>query len=310
MITDEDIKKIKNQLTDEQFNKLIYYISKNKILELKDLARKKVINKAIKPMRRYNKNSLEKLYKNNNILNETINLLIQCNMTLKNIYKLIENKSIVDANTLLRSCFENLTMAMVINNDELVYKEFIDLSITDEKRKKTKPQHIRNEFRKIIKLIDSDSEDSISNTQLKKHLDEFYDKLCLFTHSTLIVNAMVELKKNNLEDVYLFAIKQNAYFLELMLYMCIKFLNISNKCFDMNYIIIGYFILLSDINKENLIPEKIEKIKEYLYFDINEEYFNENQKDVNMIKDQFLELQKYIENNPMIIINILTEIIK
>ena len=310
MITEEDINKIKKELGEEKFKKFIYYLSKDKIIELKDLAKKKVKSKAIIPIRLYNTSTLKKLYNESNIKTETINLLNQCNITLKNIHKLIKEKSLVDANTLLRSCFENLTMAMVINFDEDVYKEFIDLNITDETRKKTKPQHVRNEFRKVLRLSDSGIVDDISNKQLKIMFDEFYEKLCLFTHSTLIVNAMVEIKKDKLDDIYAFAIKQNTYFLEIILYICLKYLNNSNKYIKFMYIFIGYYIMLSEINKENLIPENIEKLKKYLYFDLNKTYFNKNQKEVDMLKNEMVELKKMIEDNPIGIINVLTEIIK
>ena len=97
----------------------------------------------------------------------------------------------MDANTLLRSSFENLIMAMMINRDENVYNEFIELSINNQTRCNTKPQTLRNNFRRVLKELDCDIFNEISNTKLKSMLDELYDKLCLFTHSTLIVNAMV-----------------------------------------------------------------------------------------------------------------------
>ena len=68
--------------------------------------------------------------------------------------------------------------------------------------------------------------------------------------------------------------------------------------------------MLSEINKENLNSENIEKIKKYLYFDLNKTYFNKNQKEVDMLKNEMVELQKMIEDNPIGIINVLTEIIK
>ena len=68
--------------------------------------------------------------------------------------------------------------------------------------------------------------------------------------------------------------------------------------------------MLSEINKENLNLENIEKIKKYLYFDLNKTYFNKNQKEVDMLKNEMVELQKMIEDNPIGIINVLTEIIK
>lgn len=301
---------IKNKISEEELKMLNYFNSIDKLVELKEIVVKKVKNKAIKPMRAYNKNTIIKLYNNHNVKIETVNLLKQCNMTLKNIHKLIKDKSIIDANTLLRSCFENLTMAMVVNDDDAVYKEFINLNITDQTRSKTKPQHIRNEFRKVLKSTNLDLINNISNTQLKKMFDEFYDKSCLFTHSTLIVNSVVETQKNNLDDVYIFAIKLNTYFLEILLYICLKHLNKSTKYINFTYILIGFFVLLSEINKDKLNQNNIKKIQDFCFFDLNKEYFNKSQKEVNIVKEQVMELQKMIEDNPMFIINTLIDIIK
>ena len=56
---------------------------------------------------------------------------------------------------------------VIIRKQIISNKEFIDLNITDETRKKTKPQHVRNEFRKVLRLSDSGIVDDISNKQLK-----------------------------------------------------------------------------------------------------------------------------------------------
>lgn len=311
MIIEEDIKKIQSELTVEQFQRLTYFLSKDHLYELKELARKKVKNKFIRPMRTYNKKYIDILYDEKGIKRETINLLNQTNMTLKNVYKLIKNKSIVDANVLLRASFENLIMGMMINENENVYNEFINLSINDKNRKYTKVQYLSNHFRKVLRKIDDKLFDDISNTKLKSLLDEFYDKLCLFTHSTLIVNAMVELEKNDNIDIYTFALKQNAYFVEILLHLCLGYLvgKINNQINSI-YIFIGWFIILIDINKEEIDVEHIKKLKELMYLEINEDYFNESSYEVEKLKYEILEIQKEIELNPTIILEILSEIIK
>ena len=47
LITEEDIKKIQSELTEEQFQKLVYFCSKDRLLELKELARKKCKTKFV-----------------------------------------------------------------------------------------------------------------------------------------------------------------------------------------------------------------------------------------------------------------------
>lgn len=132
-------------------------------------------------MRIYNKKNLKELFNKSEIKKETVNLLEQSSLSLKNVHKLIRNKSIIDANAILRTSFENLIMGIMLSYDENVYNEFINLSIDDKTRKYTKPQYLRNRFRKILKDIDVEMFMEMSNKELKRMLDEFYDKLCLFT---------------------------------------------------------------------------------------------------------------------------------
>lgn len=311
MITEKDIENIKNELGEEKFNKFVNLITEKRLDELKEIARNKVKIKFVRVLKASNSKLIQKLIHNEKIRKETINLLNQTNMSLKNVHRLIKNNSIVDANTILRSCFENLIMGMMIYYDENVYKEFIDLRIDDKTRKLTKPQKLRNDFRKILRLLDVDWFNDISNAQLKDMLDEFYDKLCFFTHSTLIVNAMVELSKENHTSLYIFALKQNAYFLELLLYLCLKYLNNStNEPIDVNYIIVGWFVIMSDIKKEDTTNESIDRIKELLYIDINKDYLDKNKDLVEIVTGDLKQLQQSINKNPILLLNILKELIK
>lgn len=311
MITEKDIENLKNELGEEKFNEFVNLIAKGKLNELKEIARTKTKNKFVKVLRINNSKFIQNLYFNKDIKKETINLLNQTNMSLKNVHKLIKNNSIVDANTILRSCFENLIMGMMIYYDENVYSEFINLSIDDTTRKFTKPQKLRNDFRKVLRLVDKDFFNDFSNKQLKFMLDEFYDKLCFFTHSTLVVNAMVELSKENRTSLYVFALKQNAYFVELLLYLCLKYLNKStNEPIDINYIVLGWFVIMSDINKEDITNESIDMIKELLYIDINVDYLDKNKDMVEFATDELKQLQEFINSNQIVVINILKELMK
>lgn len=311
MITEEDILKIQSELTKTEFQKLIYYLKKDNLYELKELARNKTIKKFVNPMRKKINSYINSLYINNNIRRETINLLNQTYTSLNNVQRLIKNKSIVDSNTILRSAFENIVMAMMIDYDENVYNEFINLSTDDTTRNFTKPQTLRNNFRKVLRNLDYKLFDDLNNKMLKSLLDELYDKLCLFTHSTLIVNTMVELKKDNKEDLYIFAIKQTAYFIEILLYLCLKFLSDDkNDTIDFKFAVIGYLIIFSDINKESVSIENIQQLKKYLYYDINEDLFKKENSNIEMISKDLLAFQKDIEANPIIIIEIIKELLK
>ena len=302
----EDI--INKNIRNDEGWKYLYFLTN--FDESKKYMFEQVNEKFIKIMRKSIKNNLMKLNKIVTLKKETTNLLTQSNNTLKNVHYLVRKKSLVDANTLLRSSFENLIMAMMINRDENVYNEFINLSINNQTRHNTKPQTLRNNFRKVLKDLDCDIFNEISNTELKDLLDEFYDKLCLFTHSTLIVNAMVELEKDESLSVYIFAIKQNAYFLELLIYLCLKYLNNSNEEIDVSYIALGYILLLSDVKKEELNKENLDRLNSLLYSDVNNEYFEKNKAEINNLNKEIQELKKDIENNPWLIVDFLSKIMK
>jgi hypothetical protein len=311
MISSDDILKVKSQLTDKQFSRFIYYISKDRLLELKQLAKKKVDSKFFRIIRKSISININNLYKNPSIKRESINLLKQSKCTLKNVYKMIDKKSIVDANTLLRSSFENLVMAMMISSDKNTYNEFINLSTDDQSRNYTKPQKLRNNFRKILKQLDGSLFEDISSKKLKSILDDFYDKLSMYTHSTLIVNIMVELETTNNLDLYIFSLKQNTMILEILLYLCLRYLaGAKSVKLNTNFIAIEYLILLSDIDKNQVNKEMITKLQSLLHINVNQDYINNNSSDLDSIIKDVKSLNELIQSNPLGIISLLIEIIK
>ncbi len=311
MITNEDIMKIKSELTEEQLQQLAYYISNDKLIELKELARSKCKTRFVYAMRKYINKFIKEL-NNSKIIKrqETINLLNQTRTTIKNVHKLINSKEVVDANSLLRSAFENLIMGMMINESEDTYREFINLSIDNTTREYTKPQKLRNDFRKVLRKLDGDFFIEMSNINLKNMLDEFYNMMCLFTHSTILVNAMVEIKKDNDLDLYIANIKLNTYYVELLLYLCLKYLcNYKKSPFDNTYVAIGCFVILCDIPNEQATPEKIERLNKLLYADYNKEYFEKNKYKVDYLMEETKKFQEAIQKNPVGFIGFFKKII-
>lgn len=311
-MTEEEIKKIQSELTDEQIMQLVYLLQKDKLVELRELARKKCKTKFVMVMRRYINKFLKDLENNKEFKRqETINLLNQTRKTLKNVHKFINSKEVVDANSLLRSAFENLIMGMMINENEETYKEFINLSIDDTTRKLTKPQKLRNDFRKVLRKLDGDLFIEMSNKNLKDLLDEFYDKMCLFTHSTILVNAMIEIEKDDDLDVYVVALKQNTYFVEMLLYLCLKYLcNYKKDSIDITYVVLGWYVLISDVPKEKVTPEKMEKLNNLLFADFNKEYLEKNKENVDFLTEEAKKLQEDIQKNPTGFVELLTTLVK
>ena len=312
LVTEEDVKKIQSELTEDQIRQLLYLLQKDKLVELKELARKKCKTKFVMVMRRYINKFFKDLENNKEFKRlETINLLNQTRKTLKNVHKFINSKEVVDANSLLRSAFENLIMGMMINENENTYKEFINLSIDDTTRQYTKPQKLRNDFRKVLRKLDGDLFIEMSNKNLKDMLDEFYDKMCLFTHSTIVVNAMIEIEKNDDLDIYVIALKQNAYFVEMLLYLCLKYLcNYNKDPIDITYVVLGWYVLISDVPKEKVTPEKMEKLNNLLYADFNKEYLEKNKENVDFLTEEAKKLQEDIQKNPTGFVELLTTLVK
>ena len=311
-LTEEAIEKINSELTDEQIMQLVYLLQKDKLVELKELARKKCKTKFIMVMRKYINKFFKDLENDKEFKRpETVNLLNQTRKTLKNVHKFIKNKEVVDANSLLRSAFENLIMGMMINESEDTYKEFINLSIDDTTRKLTKPQKLRNDFRKVLRKLDGDLFVEMSNKNLKDLLDEFYDKMCLFTHSTIVVNAMIEIEKDDDLDIYVIALKQNAYFVEMLLYLCLKYLcNYDKDPIDITYVVLGWYVLISDVPKEKVTPEKMEKLNKLLYADFNKEYLEKNKENIDFLTEEAKKLQEDIQKNPTGFVELLTTLVK
>lgn len=312
MVTEEDVKKIQSELTDDQIRQLLYLLQKDKLVELKELARKKCKTKFVMVMRKYINKFFKEIDNDKQFKRpETINLLNQTRKTLKNVHKFINIKEVVDANSLLRSAFENLIMGMMINENENTYKEFINLSIDDKTRQYTKPQKLRNDFRKVLRKLDGDLFMKMSNRNLKDMLDEFYDKMCLFTHSTIVVNAMIEIEKDDDLDIYVIALKQNVYFVEMLLYLCLKYLcNYKKDPIDSTYVVLGWYVLISDVPKEKVTPEKMERLNKLLYADFNREYLEKNKENVDFLTEEVKKLQEDIQKNPTGFVELLVLLVK
>ena len=293
---------------EEKIYKLMEFMAKDKLIELKEIMRNRCKVRGITPLRRNTSKNIKKLYllNDNNLPKESCNLINQCYMTIKNVQKLIKGNNLVDSNTLIRSAFENLIMGMMIYSDSNVFEEFKQLGLKDEERVYTKQQKLRNMFKAKLKTIDKDMFGDISNRQIQKMLDEYYDKLCLFTHSTLIVNEMVEGKLNNDEDLFLIIAKQNMYFLEILLNCCLKYIKKDNgNSIRYDYIFVGWYIIISDIDRKKYTVEYLSKYSGLMYEEMNEEYLSKSNNDMELLKKEMKELDKLIKENPIAIVDFL-----
>lgn len=315
--TDITVEDILNALgtdnREEKLYKLMEFITKDRLKELKEILRKHCKSKCIVPLRRNTSKNIKKLYllDYDKLPKESRNLLNQSYMTIKNVQKLIRNNSLVDSNTLIRSAFENLIMGIMIYLDSNVYEEFKKLGLKDEERIFTKQQKLRNLFKAKLKLINNDMFGDMSNRQIQKLLDEYYDKLCLFTHSTLVVNKMVEGTLNSDEDLFLIIAKQNMYFLEVLLNCCLKYIiNDNSNSIGYEYMFVGWYILISDINREKYTKEYLSKYSGLLYEDINGDYLNRSNNDLKLLQEEMKKLDEIIKSNPIAVVEFLENLLK
>lgn len=311
--TDDILNALGEENREEKIYKLLELLTKDRLLELKEIIRKRCKIKGITPLRKNTSKNIKKLYllNDDNLPKESMNLINQSYMTIKNVQKLIKNNSLVVSNTLIRYAFENLIMEIMIYLDSNVYEEFKKLGLKDEERIFTKQQKLRNLFKSKLKIIDKDMFGDISNRQIQKMLDEYYDKLCLFTHSTLIVNEMVEGTINNDEDLFLIIAKQNMYFLEILLNCCLKYITKdSSDSIRYDYMFVGWYILISDIDRKKYTKEYLSKYSGLLYEEINEDYLNKSNNDMKLLQEEMKKLDKIIKQNPIAVVKFLESFIE
>jgi len=258
-----------------------------------------VLENATRPLRKTNKKYLKKLNQDkSDIAIETINLLHQSSNTILNVNKLLKQGEIVDSATLMRSSMEKIMMAMMIYFDkDNTYEEFKNLNLCG-KTDNTRPTKVLDNFKLKIKEINSFVFGDFTDEELSMLLDETYEKLCLYTHSSIVVSIMIEVNKNNDEDLFIAFFYQMVDFLELLLYCCLKYLCKDEKDhIDMICLVLGWGLHFVRIDTKKLNPDYISKYKEYLYWDINS-HFNDKYNDIlEKIKIDSKELNEDINNN-------------
>lgn len=270
-----------------------------------------VINNFIKPMRRYIKKYLKQLSVTDNISIETINLLNQANNTINNVYKLLRKNDIVDSATLMRSCMEKIMMAMMIYFDPTdTFEEFKDLEKCG-RSKNTRPTAILDNFKFKLKEINPVLFEEFEDNELQLLLKETYEKLCLYTHSSIVISMMIEVNKNKDEDLFTLYFYQLAYFLEILIYSSLKYLTNDNKDhIDAFCIFMGFTLLCSRFDKNKLTEDYTNKYKDYLHWEINEHFADKYKDVVEKTKTDWSELQKMIKNNQKVFENYIMNLSK
>ena len=241
--------------------------------------------------------------------NETISLLKQAHETLINVEYNLKIYNLVDANTLLRSSFEYIMMAMMIQFDENVYNEFTTLGI---ERDKTRVCEIIDKFRTHMNEISETAFKDINRKEKLSMLTELYDKLCNFTHSTLIVSTIIEVRSKKEKEIFQLLMYQNYYFLKMLLFLCLKYFTNDNEHYlELRNVGFTYLFLMVNINSK-LKEYKIDfsKYNDLLYYDKNDKYLEIDKESMEKLSFELNELKVAIEENKDSFVKELLEFLK
>lgn len=227
---------------------------------------------------------------------ETISLLTQANETLINVDYNLKNYKLVDANTLLRASFEYIMMGVMIQFDEKVYEEFTKLGI---ERDRTRVCEIIDKFRTHMNDICEEVFKDINRKEKLAMLTELYDKMCNFTHSTLIVSTMIEIKSMKEKEVFKLLMYQNYYFLKMLLFFSLQYFTSDKKHYlELRSIGFTYLFMMLDIgNKINNYGIDFSKYNDLLYYDKNIEYFEKDKKEAKKLKEEIIEFNEQLNEN-------------
>lgn len=231
---------------------------------------------------------------------ETISLLTQAYNTLNNIEKLLNSGSLVDANSLLRSSFEYILVGMMLQFEDKVFNEFTNLSIDDENaRDYTKIQKLINKFKTHLNEISPGLFKDFNREEKGKMLEDLYDKLCKFTHSSLFVSTIVEIKNNDDKEVLKMLNYQNFYFVKILLFCCLKyFTNDEEHYLYKNNMVCSFLLYYHQVGiKLKNSKLTFEKYNDFLYIEKSEKYFNKIQESSKKIIDDIISLKDKLNND-------------
>ncbi len=240
---------------------------------------------------------------------ETISLLTQANETLINVDYNLKNYKLVDANVLLRSSFEYIMMGMMLQFDESVYEEFTTLGV---ERDKTRVCEIIDKFRTHMNEICEEFYKDLNRKEKLEMLTELYDKMCNFTHSTLIVSTMIEIKNTREKEIFQLLMYQNYYFLKMLLFFSLKYFTSDKTHYlELRSIVFTYLFMIIEIN-DKIKEYKIDfsKYNNLLYYDKNIEYFEKDKKKANKLKEDSIEFCAELNDNQNEFIEELNEFLK
>lgn len=246
--------------------------------------------KFIKPLNDGCEKNYSRLYLNSIATHqETNDLLRQAYFSLKDSYSCLENNSLVDACTLMRSSLEYILMAVVIEFHDPTFEEFKLIGLKE--RSKTKIIALCNKFKRKFKKISNNFLGDFKDLSEFYDTYDFYSKLCNFTHSSVVVCTFNKINKKSEKEILKMMIMQNYYFLKILLFYCLKYFTNDDDHYLDNYNILFSYIF-SNINMNKKIQKNkvdLTKYNDDIYInenrDILKEYHNRIKKSYNIINN-------------------------
>ena len=225
-------------------------------------------------------------------------MLHQASNTLQNVDKLLKNEEVVDSATLMRSSMEKIMMAMMIYFDPTnTYEHFKNIEKCG-KTTNTRPTNVLNNFKLKIKDINPFIYGDFTDEEISMLLDETYEKLCLYTHSSTVVSMMIEVNRNNDEDLFVAFFYLISDFLRILLYCCLKYLcNDEKDHIDLICLALGWLLNFTKMDINKLNSEYLSKYEQYLYMDINNHIVDKYSDIIERIKEDSKELNNEINKN-------------
>ena len=205
---------------------------------------------------------------------------------------------------MLRSSFEYILVGMMLQFEDNVFNEFINLSIDDEKaRDYTKIQKLINKFKTHLNDVSSDLYKDFNREEKGDMLTDLYDKLCKFTHSSLFVTIIVEIKNTDDQEILKMLNYQNFCFIKILLFCCLKYFTNDKEHYlykeNIGFSFLLYYFQVGIKLKNSKLT--FEKYKDFLYKDENEKYFKKNEEYKEKIKDDIVSLKEDIDNEKFVV---------
>lgn len=230
-----------------------------------------------------------------NVNSESKNLFTQAYQSLETAEYLLSRRKVVESMILMRSAYENIMMGFLINENPKIYEEFKILSFSESERNLTKVRSIRNKFNRKLKTIAPSFFEDMNREAIGKIADELYDKLCLYTHSSLVVSLFVELRKNNDDKLFIPFIELNLITIKLiMLYSMKYYLKSDLETIDFRYYLLNFGMKTIKGYKKKHTIQYLSQYNELLYPLINDTNFYSSKQgiDVQSFLNEFYELFK------------------